>query len=188
MVSAAVTVPWYSAFSDIFGRKAMLLTGVTFFTAGSFVAAVSGNFSGLHFGRVVQGIGAGGFCLLSDLIVADLLSEKERRKWSTLIGAAYVLSCRRWHKNANKANRWAIGAITGPMIGESLAEHDQFRWLFWINVPLGASSLAILAFAAQPESERAGPILPKLLAFDWLGLMLLSGSLISLLLGLTRVS
>jgi hypothetical protein len=55
-------------------------------------------------------------------------------------------------------------------------------------VPLGASSLAILAFAAQPESERAGPILPKLLAFDWLGLMLLSGSLISLLLGLTRVS
>jgi hypothetical protein len=74
------------------------------------------------------------------------------------------------------------------MIGESLAEHDQFRWLFWINVPLGAGSLAILAFAAQPESERAGPILPKLLAFDWLGLMLLSGSLISVLLGLTRVS
>lgn len=99
-----------------------------------------------------------------------------------------MIPCERWHKNANEANRWAAGAITGPMIGETLAEHNQFRWLFWINVPLGACSLAILAFAAKPESERAGPILPKLLNFDWLGLVLLSGSLISLLLGLTRVS
>jgi MFS family permease len=91
-------------------------------------------------------------------------------------------------EEANNANRWATGAITGPMIGETLAEHNQFRWLFWINVPLGAGSLAILTFAAQPESERAGPILPKLLSFDWLGLVLLSGSMVSLLLGLTRVS
>jgi hypothetical protein len=74
------------------------------------------------------------------------------------------------------------------MIGEALAERNQFRWLFWINMPLGAGTLAVLTFAAQPESGSAGPILPKLLAFDWLGLVLLSGSSVSLLLGLTRVS
>lgn len=171
LLAATITVPWYSAFSDIFGRKAMLLTGVTFFTTGSFVAAVSGHFCGLHLGRVVQGIGAGGMCLLSDLIIADLVKHEERRKWSTLIGAA-----------------WAIGAITGPMIGEALAERNQFRWLFWINMPIGAGTLVVLALAAKTGPITPGPMLSKLLQFDWLGFVLLSGSLISVLLGLTSVS
>jgi MFS family permease len=171
LLAATITIPWYSAFSEIFGRKAMLLTGVTFFTAGSFIAAVSGNYAGMHLGRVVQGVGAGGFCLLSDLVVADLVSEKERRMWSTLIGSA-----------------WAIGAVTGPMVGEALAERSQFRLLFWINMPIGVGALATLAVAAHTEPITRGPVLPKLLAFDWLGFVLFSGSLISVLLGLTRVS
>jgi hypothetical protein len=171
LLAATITVPWYSAFADIFGRKAMLLTGVTFFTAGSFIAAVSGNFLGLHLGRVLQGIGAGGICLISDFIVADLVKESERRKWSTLI-----------------ASTWALGAITGPMIGEALAKNGHFRWLFWINMPIGASTLIVLAFAAEAGVVRTGPLMPKLLNFDWLGSVLLSGSLVSTLLGLTRVS
>jgi MFS family permease len=88
----------------------------------------------------------------------------------------------------NSMTRWAIGAITGPMIGEALAERNQFRWLFWINMPLGAGTLAVLTFTAHSQPGPVGPVLPKLLAFDWLGLILLSGSLISFLLALTRVS
>lgn len=65
----------------------MLLTGLGCFTIGSFVAAVTGNFTGLHLGRTVQGIGAGGVFVLTDLIISDLVSPLDKRRWSAILGA-----------------------------------------------------------------------------------------------------
>ena len=87
LVAATVFVPLFATLSDIFGRKAILLTALTFFTVGSFIAAVSGNFTGLHLGRSIQGVGAGGICALSNLIVSDLVSAVDRRKWTAILGA-----------------------------------------------------------------------------------------------------
>ncbi|KAF2256814.1 MFS general substrate transporter, partial [Trematosphaeria pertusa] len=166
--AATAFLPLFSAFSDIFGRKAMLLTGLAFFTIGSFIAAVGGNFNALHLGRSVQGIGAGGIFVLSDLIVSDLVSSLDKRRWTTILGTM-----------------WAIGAVTGPALGEALAERNQWRWIFWLNLPFCIIAFLILPFFAQLKAATPGSIFVKLRAIDWVGFLLLSGSLVSMLLGIS---
>jgi len=85
--AATAFLPLFSTFSEIFGRKAMLLTAIGSYAVGSFICAVSGKFTGLHLGRTVQGIGAGGAFVLTDLITSDLISSLDRRRWSASIGA-----------------------------------------------------------------------------------------------------
>jgi MFS family permease len=86
-LAATVFLPLFSTFSEIFGRKAMLLTAMCSYAIGSFICAVSGNFTGLHLGRTVQGIGAGGAFVLSDVITSDLVSPLDKRRWSAAFGA-----------------------------------------------------------------------------------------------------
>jgi MFS family permease len=85
--AATAFLPLFSTFSEIFGRKAMLLTAVGAYAIGSFVCAVSGKFTGLHLGRSIQGVGAGGAFVLTDLIISDLISPLDKRRWSAIIGA-----------------------------------------------------------------------------------------------------
>lgn len=84
---AATFLPLISTFSEIFGRKGMMLTTMGLYALGSFICAVSGTFTGLHLGRAIQGIGAGGAFVLTDLITADLISSLDKRRWSAAIGA-----------------------------------------------------------------------------------------------------
>jgi MFS family permease len=88
LVAATCFLPMFATLSDILGRKAMLLTALTFFIFGSFIAAVTGNFTGLLFGRTIQGIGGGGIYALSNLILSDLISDADRVKWSGFLGAS----------------------------------------------------------------------------------------------------
>lgn len=77
----------FSAMAEIFGRKAMLLTGLTFFTIGSLVTAIAGDMGTALFGRSFQGVGAGGVFVLSDLIITDLVSPLDKRRWSAVLGS-----------------------------------------------------------------------------------------------------
>ncbi|KAF2470723.1 MFS general substrate transporter [Lindgomyces ingoldianus] len=167
LVAATALQPLYASCAGIFGRKAMLITALTFFTIGTFIAAVTGNFTGLLLGRSLQGIGAGGFYVMTDLILADLIYAEDRKRWSAFIGAT-----------------WVVGIVTGPVIGSALAERGQWRWIFWINLPFcGFAFIVLPAFAQLKLAE--GDILRGLRKVDWLGIVLFSGSLISVLLGLT---
>lgn len=87
LAASATFMPMFSTFSEIFGRKAMLVTALGFFTTGALICGLAKNFSVLHVGRGVQGIGAGGLFLLSDLITSDLVSPLDKRRWSAVIGA-----------------------------------------------------------------------------------------------------
>jgi MFS family permease len=78
--------------------------------------------------------------------------------------------------------------LTGPVIGEALGKIDQWRWIFWINLPFCISATVVLAFFAKLKGATPGSIGPKLRKFDWFGFVLLGGSLVSLLLGLSWVS
>lgn len=168
LLAATVFSPLFATLSNILGRKPLLLTALTFLTCGSFIAAVSGNFTGLYIGRTIQGIGAGGIAILSNLIVSDLVSAVDRRKWSGILGAI-----------------WAIGIVTGPVIGDALAERSRYRWVFWVNLPFSLLAFLILPFFAQLKPASPGPIVQKIRNVDWVGFVLLSGALASVLLGLT---
>jgi hypothetical protein len=87
LVAATTFLPFFSAFADIFGRKTVLLASLMAFSAGSFIAAVAGNMNILHLGRSIQGIGAGGLYLLSDLVASDLESPLDKRRLNTALGA-----------------------------------------------------------------------------------------------------
>ncbi|KAF1948410.1 MFS general substrate transporter [Byssothecium circinans] len=168
LVAATTFLPLFSAFADIFGRKTMLIASLVAFSVGSFIAGVAGNLNVLHLGRVVQGVGAGGIYLLSDLIASDLVSPLDKRRLNTALGAI-----------------WAIGAVTGPAIGEALIKINQWRWIFWINLPFCISATVVLAFFARLKGATPGSIGPKLAKFDWFGFLLLSSSLVVVLLGVS---
>ncbi|KAL1606712.1 hypothetical protein SLS60_004119 [Paraconiothyrium brasiliense] len=168
LVAATAVIPLFSAFAEIFGRKAMLLAGLTLFIIGSLVTAIAGDMSTALLGRSIQGIGAGGVFVLSDLIITDLVSPLDKRRWSAVLGLV-----------------WAIGALTGPAIGEALAEQSQWRWIFWLNLPFCISSLLILAFFAKLKSTKYGSKLYELKQIDWVGFILMTGSLVAMLLGIS---
>jgi MFS family permease len=90
LATATCVIPLFRIFSDICGRKAIFLATLSFFALGSFIAAITGKFWGLLIGRTIQGIGAGGIWPLSNLIVSDLVSTADRKRWSTFLGAAWV--------------------------------------------------------------------------------------------------
>ncbi|KAF2263238.1 MFS general substrate transporter [Lojkania enalia] len=168
LVAATIVIPLYSTCADILGRKVPFLASLGFFTMGSFITAIVGRFSVLLLGRSIQGIGAGGIYVLSKIIVEDLVSDTDRRNWRMIIGTT-----------------WIVGIITGPIIGGSLAENGNWRWIFWINLPFCGLAYLIFPIFAQMKPASSGLVLHKLARVDWVGNVLFACSLIAFLLGLS---
>ena len=138
------------------------------FTIGAVIASVATNAVVLLVGRSVQGIGGGGgLVALTYVIITDLVTLRERGKWLSVISL-----------------QWAIGSVTGPVIGGAFAENKNWRWIFWLNIPFCA-----IAFVAIPVclrlTPKAGSIFEKLKTFDWFGSFLFISSLTSFLIPLT---
>lgn len=85
-------------------------------------------------------------------------------------------------------SRWAIGAVTGPAVGEALSEKSEWRWIFWINLPFVVTAFIILAVFASLKDRAPGSILAQLQDYDWIGFGLLTASVVSLLVGISWVS
>ncbi|KAK8063058.1 hypothetical protein PG997_015155 [Apiospora hydei] len=166
LASAVLQAPM-GALSDIVGRMGVLLVCTFLFLVGLILAAVAQSFLLIFVGRAVQGIGGGGIILLNDIIVTDLVPMRDRGKYFGIIGGI-----------------WALGSVTGPVIGGSLAFKVSWRWLFWINVPFAAIALATIPFCLR-LARPAGSIIPKLKKFDWFGSFLFVGAATCFLLPLT---
>ncbi|MCJ1462347.1 hypothetical protein MMC07_000947 [Pseudocyphellaria aurata] len=127
------------------------------------MAALAQNFTVLLAGRTIQGTGAGGIISLAEILVTDLVPLRERGTWFGY--QSFV---------------WALGSVTGPILGGTFAENVTWRWIFWINLPFcGVGFVAIIVFLRL--NKRPGSIYSKILGFDWGGAFLLTASATSFL-------
>ncbi|CAO1598150.1 hypothetical protein XANCAGTX0491_001922 [Xanthoria calcicola] len=167
LLCSTIFQPSFASFSHIFGRKPMILTGLVFFLIGSIVAAVAKDFAVLLAGRSLQGIGGGGLIALTEIVVADLVPLRLRGQWFGLISAM-----------------WALGSVTGPIIGGAFAQAANWRWIFWINLPfIGVAFVFIplfLKLAFKPSSLTA-----QLARVDWFGSFLFIASTTAFLIPIT---
>lgn len=149
-----VTQPLYTSTSDVLGRSIPLYISFVLFIGGSIVFALAPNMAIVILGRVLQGLGAGGLDILGEIIVADMTNLKERPLYLGLL-----------------AIPMSGGSILGPFVGALLSEYLSWRWIGWINVPIGALGLLLVIFflRLRPIEASYGS---KLRRLDWAGMVI----------------
>jgi EmrB/QacA subfamily drug resistance transporter len=159
LVAATVVTPLYGKFADVYGRRIVLLVGVSTFILGSVACALAPSITALAAARVFQGMGGGGLISLAQTVVADLVSPRERGRYQTYFAAVFVTS-----------------SVAGPALGGFFAQYLHWSLIFWINLPLGLAALFITNARLRRLPERRHPH-----RVDYLGagfLVTASGSLV----------
>ncbi|WP_246159574.1 MDR family MFS transporter [Nocardioides antri] len=161
LLTQAISTPVYGKLADTFGRKPLMLFGIGTFVVGSVLCAVAWSMGALIAFRALQGLGAGAIQPAGMTIMGDIYSVAERA-----VAQGYIASV------------WAMSAVVGPALGGLFSDHLSWRWIFWINVPLGLLAAAVLwlRFDERPEPHERRPI-------DWWGALLVAAAS-ALLLGL----
>jgi EmrB/QacA subfamily drug resistance transporter len=162
LVAATVTVPLYGKLSDIYGRRRMFVVAISVFLLGSALCGAAQDMGQLVAFRAVQGIGAGGLLPLAQAAIADLFSPRERGRYQGYI-----------------ASMWATAAVAGPLLGGTLTDAASWRWIFFVNLPLGAVALVVVLRTMRPPVH----ITPH--RIDYAGAAILSFAITALLLACT---
>jgi EmrB/QacA subfamily drug resistance transporter len=163
LLGATVSMPLWGRASDLYGRKHLFLAAIGIFLAGSALSGAAGSLSQLVAFRALQGLGAGGLMTLAMAIVGDIVSPRERGRYQGYIQLVFV-----------------VASVAGPLLGGLFADHASWRWVFYVNLPIGAACLALVSTALHLPVER------RPVALDYLGATLLAGALTCLLLATTR--
>jgi EmrB/QacA subfamily drug resistance transporter len=159
LLTSAITTPIYGKISDLFGRKKIFQTAIVIFLVGSMLCGISQTMDELVFARGLQGIGAGGLISLVLAIVGDIIPPRERGKYM-----GYIMSM------------FGLASVAGPLVGGFLTDSLSWRWVFFVNLPLGA--VALFAVATRLHL----PVHKKEHKIDYLGASLLAASSICLIL------
>src|SRR5438094_5227954 len=163
LLTSTVMVPIYGKLSDLLGRKPIFLFGVVVFLLGSALSGAAQSMNQLIIFRAFQGIGAGALMPIAIAIVGDLFTPRERGKWQGVTGAV-----------------WGFSAIVGPTAGGWITENATWRWVFYVNVPVGIAALLVLIFLMPTLQGKA-----KEVSIDYIGAALLIVGTVLLLLGFT---
>ncbi|KAJ8164222.1 hypothetical protein LV162_003542 [Aspergillus fumigatus] len=166
LLANAACITLWGKISDIWGRKPILLMANAVFLVGSLICALAVNMTMMLVGRAIQGAGGGGIIVLANICVTDLFSVRERPMYYGLFGVT-----------------WAIAGALGPIIGGAFTTAVTWRWCFYLNLPVGGVSFAILVFFLKLESGGT-PLFEGLRAIDWSGTVLIIGGTLMFLFGL----
>ncbi|KAJ1553135.1 hypothetical protein HK405_008837 [Cladochytrium tenue] len=154
LLTVSVSSLVYGKLADIFGRKLVFVSAVVIFMVGSAVSGASKTMVSMIVGRAVAGLGGGGILSCALIIVADVVSIRQRGIFQGLFGAVFGLS-----------------SVIGPLIGGAFSDGGVWRWAFYLNLPVGAVVLAVsIIFLALPAPE--GNIMQKLAQVDYLGIFI----------------
>jgi EmrB/QacA subfamily drug resistance transporter len=163
LLASTAVAPVFGTLSDIYGRRAMIITALSLFITGSIVCGLAPNMPVLILARGLQGLGGGGIMPIVQTVISDLVTPRERG-----------------HYQAYFSGVWMAAGVGGPVLGGVFAEHLHWSMIFWINVPLGLASLALLL----PKMRKI-PVFHRKRKIDWLGGVLLMASAVLFMLVLT---
>ena len=158
LAQTAVT-PLYGKLGDQLGRKTILQSAVVLFLAGSALCGLAGSMTMLIAFRAVQGLGAGGLIVLVQATVGDVVPPRERGRYQGLFGGVFGLA-----------------SVAGPLLGGLIVEHLSWRWIFYVNLPIGAVALGVIAATLPSREATARP------RIDYAGATVLAAALSAIIL------
>ena len=160
LLTSTASTPIYGKLSDIYGRRALLLPALVLFIVASILCAIAQSLNQLIIFRALQGIGGGGLMAMSQAAVADVVAPRERGRYQ-----GYM------------AGTWGIASVAGPIVGGYFTDNLSWRWVFWINVPIGIGALLFSSRALKVLVVRR-----RKTTIDYVGASLLTLGVTALLL------
>ncbi len=150
LLTSTASAPLYGKISDLYGRRIVFQFSIVVFLAGSVLSGLSQSMDQLIAFRAIQGLGAGGLIVMALTIIGDILSPRERGKYQGYIGSVF-----------------AVSSVAGPLLGGFFVDHLTWRWVFYINLPIGFVALVVTALVLHlPATRREHKV-------DYLGAVLL---------------
>ncbi len=159
LLASTVTGPVYGKLGDQYGRKRVLQIAIVIFLVGSALCGIAQNMTELIAFRGLQGLGAGGLLVTTIAVVGDIIPPRDRGRYQGIFGAVF-----------------GVSTVIGPLLGGFFVDNLSWRWIFYVNLPIGAVSLFVIAAAFNVQAERVAHTV------DYLGAVLLAGSLSSIVL------
>ncbi len=163
LITSTVTVPVWGKLSDLYGRGLLYQIGITVFLIGSVLSGIATSMEQLIVFRAIQGLGAGALVPLGMTIIGDIFTLTERTK-----------------KQAYFSGVWGLSSVVGPIVGGFITDQLSWRWVFFINIPVGLAAALIMSIALKEPKRTMRP------AIDYAGAAVLMAAITILMLALVE--
>ena len=159
LLAVTAVTPLYGKLGDLYGRKVVLQVALVLFLAGSALCGLAQGMTELIAFRAIQGLGGGGLMVSAQAAIGDVVPPSERGRYQGLFGAVF-----------------GVSSVAGPLIGGFLTTHLSWRWIFYVNLPLGIAALVVLAVTLPSRTEQRHH------RIDYAGTLLLAAGLSGIIL------